>query len=237
MTSDPRFLCPCGAPAPGALPRPGAPPIDCTRCGSPLVQPGRVPPAALEWGLAAGVLAGAAAAYGWMLVPRLAAPAAERGWTFVVSAVEGGAPWWICLGALVVAWAVRLAARVRSPGLQWIAVLAFVVFLCIGEVLLYRHGIRDRLIAMHAAEGVADPEIRGDEEFQSMTFLKYLRIEVGLAWCGAVAIGTWIQSFVLRPVPAVAAFVVPESPELAPPPHGDTQSVEPAESMPPAATA
>lgn len=190
----PAFACPCGLPAPASLPAPGRTPVVCDGCGTPLVQPGPPAPGAVERGLAAGLLAAVGAAWGWVLASR---------------ATVSGAPWAIPAGALVVGAAVWAVARTRGPRLQAAALLAFVVFLALGEVMLYRQTLRERLVAMHAAERSREPELLADQELREMTAGRYLGIEVGLAWWACALGGAAISWRLLRAPAAVAAFGPP----------------------------
>jgi hypothetical protein len=202
--------CPCGAPAPEPLPAPGRRPVPCGACGAPLVAPGRVEQSALETGGAAAALAAVGAAFAWVLVARRA---------------ESGAPWVIPAGALAVAGAVRLGARARSSELRWIAVGAWLVFLVLGELLLFRHALLPRLVAMHAAEHAADPASLGADEHRAMTWANYLHIELGIGWWAAVGLSVAVLWRVLRPLPAVPAFASPR-PAAAPAPGAEPQRAE-----------
>jgi hypothetical protein len=163
-----------------------------------------VPGSALVRGAVAGAAVALAGALAWSELAR---------WT------ARGAAWFILLVAVVAAAAVRGAARARSPGLQWIAVGVVAVFLAAGEPLLYRRALEPRLVAMHAAEHVADPELPARQEAARMSFGDYLGIEVSLGWFLAVGAGTWVAWRTLRPRPAVAAFV-------ARPPHDPARAAE-----------
>ncbi|MCE9637695.1 MAG: hypothetical protein K8T90_18500 [Planctomycetes bacterium] len=204
------LICPCGAPAPHPLPAPGRAPAPCPRCSTPLVQPGRVSSHTLEVGLAAGVVTAAVCDLAWMCVVKGWVPLAGAWtWAGLPWSETSGSPWFIPLAAIAIASAVRLAARARSPGLQWMALLAFAVFVCAGEVLLYRTTLPGRLVAMHAAEGATDPEILGAEEIAGMDFWAYLHIELEFAWWGAVALGSALAWRMPKAADAVAAFPDP----------------------------
>lgn len=161
------------------------------------MRPGHAADTAVELAVAVAAVAGAAAAFGWMAVARAAA---------------GGAPWFLPIGAAVVAVAAGLAARRRSDGVRIAAVGGFVVLLVLGEVLLYRHALDVRLLAMHAAEGTANPQLLAEEELRGMDAGRYLQIEVTLAWFTAVAGSLALVWRGLRPHEAVAAFAVTSGP-------------------------
>lgn len=156
------------------------------------MAPGGVGRAARERGAAAGVLAAVVCGFGWVLVARAAS-----------SGTHAAIP----VGALLVAWAVRLAARARSTDLRWIALGAASLFLVLGELLLYRHALLARLVAMHAAEGAHEPDVLGADEYSAMTASKYLHIELDLGWWAAVALAAVLVWRTLAPPPAVPAFV------------------------------
>lgn len=200
MTEGLRLVCPCGALVDGPLPAAGRPPAPCGACGAPLVAPGGVGRSALETGTAAAVLAAVVCAFAWVGLAR---------------AFDGAVHAAIPAGALVIAWSVRRGAKVRAPQLQWIAGAATLAFLALGELLLYRHALLGRLVAMHAAEQVAgggtDSAVLAEDEYRAMTPGKYLHIELDLAWWAAVALGAFIVGRTLRPLPSVPAFVVPEA--------------------------
>jgi len=117
----------------------------------------------------------------------LVAVACAAGWAVVARATATGA-----------SWAILLAGA---------AVVAFVVFLGLGEALLFRSALLPRLEAMHAAEGAADPAGLAEREREATDFLQYLQIEAGLGWLLAAGAGAWLAARIPRLPPAVAVFV------------------------------
>lgn len=165
--------CPCGAER--ELPPPGADPVPCAVCGTPLVAPGKPGGHATERALGAALLVAVAVAAGWAAFSRF---------------TGFGGVWFIAFGGLAVGWAARLAADARSLGIQRAALAAFVVFVLLGEHLQYRHALDARLIRMHAAEGTPDAVIEAESEMRRMDRMKYAAIEIDLAFWAAAIAGT-----------------------------------------------
>jgi hypothetical protein len=212
------LLCPCGAPAPTDLPPPGSRPRPCPRCATPLVAPGSPGAAALQRAAGAGLLVAAAAAAGWAALSRAAGARAadlpfEPGFGAKVALSLLLHPAWaIPAGAAAVALMTQAAAGARSTATRWIAMGAFVVFLAVGEWLLYRNVLLHRLVAMHAVEGAQSPEILGAEEHHAMTPWKYKDLETDLGWFLAVAAGVLVVWRLARPHAGVVVFRCAEEP-------------------------
>lgn len=185
------FVCPCGSPVADGLPAPGHRPVPCVNCRAPLVAPGDVGDLDVARALGVGLIAAVAAAAGWMYAAR---------------ALGSGTPWAIPVGAAAVSFAVREAARVRSPAVRAVAIAAFAAFLGVGETLLYRRALLPRLTAMHAAEGAVSPDILARQEQAGMDWLEYASLETSQMWFLAVAVAVAIVLRVTRPYAAVAAF-------------------------------
>jgi len=193
MTSDDRYLCPCGAPAPVDLPAPGRAPARCAACATPLVAPGRIDGAAFERGLGAAMLVAVAGAAGWAALCHF-----ER----------SGAPWTLAVAGLAVGAVARAAARARGGRVQLAAGISLFVFFALGEFLIYRHALLPRLEAMHAAEGAPDAPALAMSELERIREdpERYASIEATrdlfLAMGAGVAAALWLT----RGRPAVAAF-------------------------------
>lgn len=142
-------------------------------------------------------------------VALLVASAAAGGWAGLARATATGAPWAIVAGAVVIGAATRFAAGGRGLRVQVAAGAAFLVFLALGEGLLYRTALRPRLVAMHAAELETDPEETADAELAATGVWEYLQIEIGLAWIVAAGGGLWLALRIVRPPPAVVVFRAP----------------------------
>ncbi len=165
--------CPCGAER--ELPPPGADPVPCAACGTPLVAPGKPGGHATERALGAALLVAVAVAAGWAAFSRFTGL---------------GGVWFIAFGGFAAGWAARLAADARGLGIQRAALAAFVVFVLLGEHLQYRHALEARLIRMHAAEGTPDAVIEAESEMRRMDRMKYAAIEIDLAFWAAAIAGT-----------------------------------------------
>lgn len=146
----------------------------------------------------------------------LVAVACAAGWAALSRATASGVPWVVLVAGAAVGGTARLAANGRGPWIRAAAVLAFLVFLGLGEALLYRSALPARLEAMHAAEGAADPRGLAEREREATDFWQYLQVEAGVGWLLAVAAGAWIAARIPRLPPAVAVFV-PASPSPEPP--------------------
>lgn len=191
MDSPTPHLCPCGAPAPDALPPRGLAPVACSACGTPLVAPGDgiefADERALGWALLAGiVLAGG----------RLAA----------ARTTADGAVWAMPLAAAAVAAVAVRGARARTDGVRWAVLAGITAHVVCGEVFLYRWSLLGRLVAMHEAEGASNAERLATEELHAMDVWKFLHIEADLAWYAAVAAALWIGWRIAAPPVAAVAL-------------------------------
>lgn len=192
MSAEP-FTCPCGAPAPAPLPSPGCEPVPCARCRTPLVAPGNTPRDATLRAAAAGLGAAGLGAVAW---------------TIVAVRLATGAPWTIAVGGVAIGVACRTAAGARGPSVQGAGLASFLAFLAGGEALLFHRALAPRLLAMHRAEGTPSAEILADRELDAIGWGGYLRLEIGLAWCAAIAAGLAVVWVLCRAPRAVAAFPV-----------------------------
>jgi hypothetical protein len=182
------------------------------------VAPAPLPPYAAERAFGTALLAGAVVAAGWVLTARAMSAGAfgMPRWT------SSGAALFLPLGALASALGARAAAGRRAPAVQWAAVTGTVAALVLGEMLNYRHALMQRLIAMHAEEGVTDAVLRAQDEHRDMDWWKYLGIEAGFAWFVAVSASLWLAWRLARApdaVPALSAARASQpSPASSPPP-------------------
>jgi len=152
----------------------------------------------------------------------LVAVACAAGWAVLARETSSGAPWVIAAAGAAVGGTARLAADRRGLRVQAAAVGAFLVFLVLGEGLLYRTALEPRLEAMHAAEGAEDPAGLADRELDATDVLQYLQsIEIGIGWLVAVGAGIWLAARIPRLPPAVAAFSPPAAAAPAAPPGID----------------
>lgn len=190
----------------------------CASCDTPLVGPGKMSSWRIEKALGGGLLVGVVCAAAWVAL-------SESSGT--------GAPFVVAGAGVLVGVAARMASRSRGFGVQMAALAAFVVFVLLGEVLLYRHALLPRLEAMHQREGAMDYEIRARHEEQRLRDLSfgeqlehYMHIEMTLALFVALAMGGGLAVLITRAPPAVAAFLAPRAdeqpePEPEPPPEPD----------------
>jgi len=198
MDRDPSLRCPCGVAAPPELPPMGGRPVACWECGTPLVRPARAPALAVERGLGAALLVAVALAAGWVLLAR---------------ETRDGVPWVVLVAGALVGLAARFAARSRGRRVQVVATVSLVVFLALGEFLLYHHALGPRLEAMHAREGASDPRMLAEEELRRMDLEKYVfQIESSMPLFVCLAAAAGLVLWITRAPPAVAAFRAPAPP-------------------------
>ncbi len=197
------LTCPCGAPAPEPLPGPGCAPAPCARCATPLVRSGAVPAPAAERALGAALLVAAVSAVGWMLAAK---------------ATGTGAYWSLPIAGAGVGLASAMAARARGGRVQAAAACGFLIFLALGEVLIYRSALLPRLVALHSAEGASDAEILARTELDRMDVAQFLHIELTVGLFVGLAIGLAVALLLNRAPPAVVAFHKRVPPPAAPEP-------------------
>lgn len=121
-------------------------------------------------------------------------------------ATASSAVWAVVAAGGLIGLAARCAALRRGTRVQFAAVLGFVVFLGLGEVLIYRQALEPRLIEMHRQEGAVYPENRAHRELQRMDVGRFLHIEASLSLFAAVAAGLGLSLLVTRAPQAVVAF-------------------------------
>lgn len=146
--------------------------------------------ASFERAAGAALLLGVACAAGWMLTSM---------WT------AAPAVYCVVLGSVAIGLAARFAARHRGARIQAAALLGLVVFLVLGEVLIYRQALLPRLTAMHQAEGAKFPEARAKRELDRMDLSKFLHIEASLSLFAAVGLGVASALLLTRAPQAVVA--------------------------------
>ena len=193
-----RLLCICGAAAPSDLPAPGASPVPCVSCRTPLVRPGSVSDWRVKRAFGGALVVAVACALAWMLL----------------SASTGtGVPVVVAVTGALVGVAARVASRSRGTAIQLAALGAFVLFVMLGEVLLFQKALHPRLVAMHQLEGAAEPEIVATKELERLRRLTldkkvehFLHIEATLGLFVALAVGSGLALLVTRASPGLAAF-------------------------------
>ncbi len=192
-------LCPCGATAPSLLPFPGQRPRKCEECGTPLVRRrGEQCGSTFDRALGGALVAGTLGALVWMFAARATGTGAH--WVLpVLGALAGGAAW--------------AAAGERGGRVQWAAVAGLFVAAVVGEVLLYRAALLQRLVRMHEDEGASDAAASAAEEFEEMRVAEYLHIELSLGLLAGLAAATVIAWWITRAPAAIVAF---ERPDAAP---------------------
>jgi hypothetical protein len=209
VTPTSSLLCPCGAPAPAVLAPRGGRPVACPNCRTPLVAPDAPPWAVFERALGAALIAAIGAA---------------AGWAALCYATRTGVPWSVAAAGALAGAAARIAARTRGGRVQAAAAIGLLVFLALGEYLVYRHALLPRLEAMHEAEGARDAAVRAQDELAQIQEdpERYAALEASCEMFLATALGIAAALWITRAPRAVVAFRAPVPPESAAQARRDT---------------
>lgn len=227
IETPPRLRCICGADVPDTLGAPGTEPARCAFCRTPLVRPGKVADWRTQRAFGAAILAAVVCAMSWMLLAR---------WTGT------GAPIVVAFAGGVVGLAARAAARARGGAVQVAAITSFLLFMCLGETLLFQRALHPRLVALHAGEGAAEPELEARKEIERMLRMPldervelFLHIESSLGLFLAFGAGAAGALLLTRAPAGLAALSAPHSQDAEAPrepePSAPTEEAAPPETL------